>query len=163
MNPGVQWLRPERLAGMICRKLAILALSVGPLDAAANQALPDFETGVFRGPAGESARTILVLAENRNKIEFDLQQLDEDGLSGSGSGRRSLDYEFCLPRNEQLIARIRQIDPTLQIFDGSPGRIGCGRREVLCIGNTHQVGWEDVLARLAAEPAIHRITRAYFE
>jgi hypothetical protein len=112
---------------------------------------------------GINLRHCFLLADNLEKVEFDLQQLDADGLVGEGSGRRSLDYEFCLPRSELLIARVRQIDPSLSIYEGSPGRIGCRDNEVLCVGNTHQVGWEKVLGRLAAEPAIRRIVRTFFE
>ena len=104
-----------------------------------------------------------LLADNLEKVEFHWQQLDANGLVGKGSGRRSVDYEFCLPRSELLIARVRQIDPSLSIYEGSPGRIGCRDFEVLCVGNTHQVDWDKVLGRLAAEPAIRRIVRAFFE
>jgi hypothetical protein len=58
---------------------------------------------------------------------------------------------------------VQSIDPTVQAQAGSPGRIGCGPEEVLCIGNTHQPNWRAVLGSLATLDYVTRIDRSFFE
>jgi hypothetical protein len=97
------------------------------------------------------------------KIEFDLSQLDEDGLRGPPDGKVSVAYEFRIPNDEALKARVRAIDSTVQFMPGSPGRIGAGAGEILCIGSTHQPNHRDVLLALAALPEVERIVECHFE
>ena len=97
------------------------------------------------------------------KIEFDYGQLDAAGLWGQEGGRRAFDYEFCLPDQDHVLQRILRIDPSLEIYQDSPGRIGCGEEEVLGIGNTHQENWRCVLEKLAEDPDIHKISQTFFE
>ena len=58
-------------------------------------------------------------------------------------------YEFCIPARADLAAEVASIDSTVQIYVGSPGRIGCSSDEYLCIGSTGQPGFREVLANLA--------------
>lgn len=92
-----------------------------------------------------------------DKIAFDLNQLDENGLYGPANGKRSLDYEFCLPTGDPYAQTVRAIDPSVQFFPQSPGRIGCGDREVLAIGNTHQAHYQTILIELANLDYVDRI------
>ena len=66
-------------------------------------------------------------------------------------------YEFCIPARADLIAEVTSIDPTVQIYGSSPGRIGCASDEYLCIGSTGQPGFRDVLANLAGLDYVTRI------
>ena len=84
-----------------------------------------------------------------SKITFPLDQLNQEGLMGPPDGLRALNYEFCIPGDAVHAAQVRDIDPTLQVFMHSRGRIGCGPGEYLCIGSTHQPGFRTVLRRLA--------------
>lgn len=97
------------------------------------------------------------------KITFDLDPLDADGLLGANDGRRALRYEYCVPNREDVLAKVRAIDPTLQVQGESPGRIGCGEGELLCLGSTHQNDWRKILEALAALPEIREIREAVFE
>ena len=96
-------------------------------------------------------------------IGFDPGILDAEGLIGPPGGKRALDYEFCIPRDEGFVAEVRAIDATARFFDGSRGRIGCGPDQVLVIGNTHRPDFAVVLRRLAGLPYIERIEQAHFE
>ncbi len=97
------------------------------------------------------------------KIGFDPARLDDDGLYGPPDGRRAMHYEFCIPAGEPYESEVRGIDPSVQRFGESPGRIGCGNGERLCLGSTHQPGFRGILARLAELAYIRRIEPAWFE
>jgi hypothetical protein len=99
----------------------------------------------------------------RYKITFDLSSLNAQGLYGPPDGLRSLDYEFCIPARHEYIDKVKRLDPTIRVYSGSKGRIGCSRGEALCIGNTHQPNWREVLLKLTDLPFVKRIDQAYFE
>jgi hypothetical protein len=84
-------------------------------------------------------------------------------LYGPPGGLRALHYEFCIPGEAAPEAQVRQIDPSIQIFKKSRGRIGCGPGEYLCLGSTHQPGFKAVLLKLAGLPYVKRIDQAFFE
>lgn len=96
-------------------------------------------------------------------LAFDLDGIGDDGLVGPPGGRRAVHYELCIPADPAKEREARAVDPSLQVMRGSRGRIGCGPDEWLCVGSTHQPGWRDVLARLAALPYVGRIARTDFE
>ena len=96
-------------------------------------------------------------------IPFDLQQLNSEGLRGPADGLRALHYEFCIPDRPDVISEVRAIDPTLQLQRSSPGRVGCGTGEVLCLGHTHQARFLEVLERLARHPLVGEIHETVFE
>jgi hypothetical protein len=98
-----------------------------------------------------------------HKITFDLSSLNAQGLYGPPDGLRSLDYEFCIPARHEYIEKVKRLDPTLRVYLGSKGRIGCSRGEALCIGNTRKPNWREVLLKLADLPFVKRINQAYFE
>lgn len=98
-----------------------------------------------------------------DKITFDLEQLDENGLYGPPDGQRSLDYEFCVPEEPVLLETVQAIDPSLTLYPNSPGRIGCTAEQVLAIGNTHQPNAVPILMELANLDFIERIDRVDWE
>ena len=91
------------------------------------------------------------------KIQFNLSEFNDDGLYGPPDGLRAAMYEFCIPAVADLAAEVASIDPTIQIYASSPGRIGCSSDEYLCIGSTGQPGFRDVLANLAQLDYVTRI------
>jgi hypothetical protein len=91
------------------------------------------------------------------KIHFDPSEFSDDGLFGPPDGLRAAMYEFCIPARADLAAEVASIDPTVQIYGGSPGRIGCTSDEYLCIGSTGQPGFRDVLVNLAQLEYVTRI------
>jgi hypothetical protein len=99
----------------------------------------------------------------RRKIAFDLNALGAEGLAGPPDGLRSVDYEFCIPAEESKLAEIREIDPSIRVMRGSRGRIGCGPEQWLCLGNTHQPGWRQILLDLAVLPYVERIEQTFWE
>jgi hypothetical protein len=101
--------------------------------------------------------------EGQAKISFDLAAIDDTGLAGPLDGRVAVAYEFCIPDIAAYLAEVRHIDSTVRVQPGSPGRIGCGPDQVLCIGSTHQPDWRAVLKRLAALEYIARIDRSFAE
>jgi hypothetical protein len=58
---------------------------------------------------------------------------------------------------------VKTIDPTVKFFAQSPGRIGCGKDENLCIGSTHQKDFRKILQRLAELMYVQRIDQSFFE
>jgi hypothetical protein len=99
----------------------------------------------------------------RDKIALDLSTLDERGLRGPPSGLRSISYEFCIPANERYATEVQRIDPTLELMRGSRGRIGCTKNQYLCVGQTRQRGYRQVLEGLAALDYTSRIVESTFE
>ena len=104
-----------------------------------------------------------VKVDPMSKITFTLDRLNPDGLSGPPDALKALHYEFCIPGDAVHEAQVREIDPTVQVYPKSRGRIGCGEGEYLCIGSTHQPGFRTVLFRLAGLPYVKRIDQAFFE
>jgi hypothetical protein len=102
-------------------------------------------------------------ARIQEKITFDVTSLDDDGLYGAANGKRALSYEFCIPDMERYKSKVMHIDLTLQCMSESPGRIGCGTHENLCIGSTHQKNFRDVLRDLAELTYVTRIDQSFFE
>ena len=102
-------------------------------------------------------------AAQRDKIVLDLSTLDDRGLRGPPNGRRSMSYEFCIPANERNVAEVQRIDPTLEVMRGSRGRIGCTKNQYLCVGQTSQRGYRQVLERLAGLDYTSRIVESTFE
>jgi hypothetical protein len=92
-----------------------------------------------------------------DKLAFDLNSLDENGLYGPADGKRSLDYEFCIPSGDTYAEEVSTIDSSAQFYPESRGRIGCGEGEVLTIGNTHQANHHLILMELANLEYIDRI------
>ncbi len=58
---------------------------------------------------------------------------------------------------------MRATDLTLQIQQGSPGRVGCGAGELLCLGNTHQTNYRSVLEQFSELAFVAEIREAFFE
>ncbi|HEX2514394.1 MAG TPA: META domain-containing protein [Chloroflexota bacterium] len=102
-------------------------------------------------------------ADPMRKVTFDLDQIDPTGLSGPPGGQVAVGYEFCIPATPGHLAEVQGIDPGVRAQPGSPGRIGCGPGQVLCLGSTHQPGWRSVLERLAALDYVARIDRFWGE
>ena len=103
-----------------------------------------------------------VVNEHARKVELDLAALDVDGLRGPPGGKVSVSYEFCIPDTAECMAEVKAIDQTVQFMPGSPGRIGAGKNECLCIGYTRR-DYRVVLNRLAELPYIRRIIPCDFE
>ncbi|NJL46644.1 MAG: hypothetical protein HC929_02960 [Leptolyngbyaceae cyanobacterium SM2_5_2] len=98
-----------------------------------------------------------------DKIGFDLGELDENGLYGPTDGKRSLDYEFCIPQGNAYAQEVLVIDPSVNFFPQSQGRIGCTEQQTLAIGNTHQPNAQLILMELANLDYIDRIQRVDWE
>ena len=101
-------------------------------------------------------------ADDWRKVEFDLNQLDADGLRGPADGKVAVSYEFAIPNTEESKAEVRAIDAKVQFIPGARGRIGAKPGECLCIGTTDR-NYRTTLARLAALPYITRIIECHFE
>lgn len=96
-------------------------------------------------------------------VTFDVERINENGLIGPPDGLRSVMYEFCVPSDSARVAAVRAIDPSLEVYPASRGRIGCTDEQVLCIGHTHQPAWKETLERLAALDFVTRIDESFME
>ncbi len=107
--------------------------------------------------------TLQVLSSNpAMKITFDLSKISLDGLVGTVGGLRSLSYEFCIPAAETYLAKVRAIDPSVQV-SRSPGRIRCTTDQYLVIGQTQQAGWRAILMAIARLDYVQRIDEFFGE
>jgi len=118
------------------------------------------------GSVSRSLLAVLLLAScaapPQQKIRFDLARLDGQGLYGPVGGKRSLAYEFCVPDAPGRLAAVLDINPALQCTAHSPGRLGCGEAQWLCIGDTHEPGVA-ALGELARLDFVQEIREAHFE
>ncbi len=103
------------------------------------------------------------MSKQSEKITFDLSKLDENGLAGPATGKVAVDYEFCIPAGDSKKEKVKAIDPSLQFFPKGKGRIRCDRGTVLCIGNTHQKDWKNILEKLASQDYIDKIDQVFWE
>jgi hypothetical protein len=97
------------------------------------------------------------------KITFDTAVIHEDGLRGPADGLVAVSYEFCIPAKDECYQQVRAIDPRIQIMQGTRGRIGCSNDQALCIGQTHQPNFRQVLQKLAALEYVTEIRECVFE
>jgi uncharacterized Zn finger protein (UPF0148 family) len=96
------------------------------------------------------------------RIELDLTKLDANGLRGPAGGKVLVAYEFCIPNTAECKAEVKAIDKSVRFMPGSRGRIGAGKDECLCIGETGP-NYKTVLERLGALPYIKRIIECHWE
>ncbi len=92
-----------------------------------------------------------------------LSGLNPEGLYGPPDGLVSLSYEFCIPGDIKHVEEVMAVDPTVVVYQHSPGRIGCSKNQYLCIGSTSQLNYRQTLEKLADKPFIHSIKETYFE
>lgn len=97
------------------------------------------------------------------KIEINLSSLDANGLRGPDDGKVSVAYEFCIPDRPEYKNEVKAIDKTVEFFPGAKGRIGANSDECLCIGNTHQPDFPQVIEKLSRLTYIRRIIECHFE
>ena len=101
--------------------------------------------------------------EKLTKINFKTDNINPQGLTGNSPSLRSISYEFCIPKNAGIAKRVKAIDPSVQLYDKTPGRINCSGTETLAIGNTHQSQWNVVLLNLSSQDYIVEIQETFFE
>lgn len=113
------------------------------------------------------SKTVLVEKSNfmdpQDKLDFDIDALDKDGLIGTASGKVSVDYEFCIPKGEEFEKQVLAIDPEIKIYTQSMGRSGCGKTQSLVIGNTHKVGHRKILIAFSSLDFVKQIKRVWWE
>lgn len=93
------------------------------------------------------------------KIGFDTTQLSSEGLLKGVS----VSYEFCIPNDAIHRVKVKNIDPKVTFQEGSRGRIGCGKGQLLCLSHTHQKDHQKILKRLAKQGFIEKIEQCFFE
>jgi hypothetical protein len=98
-----------------------------------------------------------------DKITFDLNTVNDQGLRGPADGRVHVAYEFCIPASQSHAEKVIKIDPSIKIFRHSKGRIGCNKDQYLCIGHTGQKDFRAILHRLTTQDYIARIDECLWE
>ena len=95
-----------------------------------------------------------------NKIEFDPKTVDERGLL---NGTVAIDYEFCIPKDENKVEEIKSIVADVKIPRMAKGRVGCTDDQWLCIVTTNNEKWKEQLMSIAALPYVKRIVQTHYE
>lgn len=119
--------------------------------------------GVSCGDGGDGNSNNKQSEDWQQKIAFDLSDIGSNGLTGSPDGLVSVSYEFCIPKDREMLDGVLAIDPNIQCTSGPPGRVGCTKTEYLCLGNTHDPRWRDILQRIAQLDYVSRIERSVWE
>lgn len=94
-----------------------------------------------------------------NKIDFDITTIDANGMQGG----TFVDYEFCIPMDEDKVAEVKSIEPEVVMPAKAKGRIRCGEDEFLCIVSTKGEKWKEKLNAIASLPYVKRIIQTYYE
>lgn len=96
-----------------------------------------------------------------SKMNFEFSKLDKKGLVKNRG--TSLAYEFCIPNKDECLDKIKEIDESIAIYKSSTGRIGCGKNEILCIGETAHKDYRKILTELASLEYVKSINESFFE
>ena len=97
---------------------------------------------------------------NQAKIKFDYAAIDDSGLR---NGEVAVDYEFCIPADQQILDQVMKIDQGIRVMKSSRGRIGCTDQQWLCINSTHSPGWKNKLYAIASLSYVERIEETFYE
>ena len=110
---------------------------------------------------------------NLEKIKFDMSGINEEGLTGPPGGLRSVRYEFCIPLSDNSLEHVMKIDPTIQCYKRSRGRVQCGENQQLCIAETYNESrdvmvdgvpsWKNILFQLTNLDIIDSIELSFGE
>lgn len=95
------------------------------------------------------------------KMDFSFSKLDKKGLIKKRG--TSLAYEFCIPNESEYLDKIKSIDQTIAIYKSSTGRIGCGENQILCIGETMDKNYKEIIIALTNLPYVKNINESFFE
>jgi hypothetical protein len=98
-----------------------------------------------------------------DKINFDISGISSEGLVGPPDGLRAISYEFCIPANDRALAEVQAIEPNIEYYSRIRGRIGCRNDQYLCIGNTHNPRWKEILLSIARLEYVEKINQFYGE
>lgn len=118
---------------------------------------------LFTASQSVSSQQNLTSELTLNKITFDLSAISADGLVSSSDSLKAIDYEFCIPANKQFLEKILAIDPSIQFYPHSRGRIRCTNEQYLCIGNTHNPKWKEILQSIARLDYVKKIAQTDWE
>lgn len=88
---------------------------------------------------------------------------DRSNDAADGTAARSLRYEFCIPAEATYREQVEAIDPSVTFHADSRGRIGCGRNQYLCLGETQGENWRAVVLALARLDFVERIDQSFGE
>ena len=94
-------------------------------------------------------------------MDFSFSKLDKKGLIKKRG--TSLAYEFCIPNEAEYIDKIKSIDESIAIYKSSAGRIGCGDNQILCIGETGDKNFKEIIISLTNLPYVKSINESFFE
>ena len=94
-----------------------------------------------------------------NKIDFDITAIDANGMQGG----TYVDYEFCIPMDEDKVAEVKSIEPDVVMPAKAKGRIRCSEDEFLCIVSTKGEKWKENLNAIASLSYVKRIIQTYYE
>jgi hypothetical protein len=72
------------------------------------------------------------------------------------------DYEFCITDTPELREKVLKLDASVR-FMASPGRIGCKKGQVLCIGSTASPKYKRRLYNLCRIDFVQRIELTHWE
>lgn len=97
------------------------------------------------------------------KITFDISTTSRERLRNPPDRLRAVSYEFCIPKEDELVREVQEIDSSVMFHGSSRGRIGCQENEYLCIGTIESPQWKEILLSLASLEYVERIDRFYGE
>ena len=113
---------------------------------------------------GQTRRRVRIPPEILQKIGFDLNQFDNEGLLNTSEGKQSIIYEYCIPRAQQAVSMISTIDFTIDVKTDTPGsKVNCGSNEALVTGSSHQDSFKAIIVQIASLPFVKKIEQSRLE
>jgi len=97
--------------------------------------------------------------KNLAKIDFSHEGINDQGMQNDVP----VDYEFCIPKDEEKVAEVKSIEPGVTIPRMAKGRIGCSEEQYLCIVSSREAGWKKRLYRIASLPYVKKIIQTDYE
>lgn len=95
------------------------------------------------------------------KMNFNFSKLNKHGLTKVR--KTTLAFEFCIPNETEYLNEIKSIDESIAVYKSSDGKIGCGKNQILCIGETAGKDYIKILISLTKLPYVKNIDESFFE
>ena len=113
---------------------------------------------------GQTQRRVRIPPEILQKIGFDLTQFDDEGLLNTNEGKRSIIYEYCIPRAQQAVSMLSTIDFSIEVkTDTSGSKVSCNSDEALALGSSHQDSFKAIVVKIASLPFVRKIEQSRLE
>ena len=83
-------------------------------------------------------------------------------VPSAANNNATIDYEFCIPKNEDFLNEVTSIDATLKKSDAK-GRSKCSNTQYLMIGTINLKDGKEVLCKISTLDYVKEINQTFWE